>query len=317
MILRRIVATVLVVSLLVDPALATDRKPLVLGTSGQQQQIQSGDTLSVPAAKVTSISGSTQCVQASTAGLLSGTGASCGGTACTFANPTATAADTAVNGSATTCMRSDAAPAVQKASSSVFGIVKVDGTTITSSGGVISASSSGTTGYTWAFPNLASSTLSGAPAAATYGNCINLLSNVTVGALSMGVNQVSGATYVGAIYLLNSSFVIQGSAVGISTTYTAGATSTAMVQLTFSSPVSLTAGNTYAFVATRTDSTDTVTLNVWGTSTTNGGIWPSFPTYDGGFSSGRFCYLAKKSPASGNTFTTGTGAYHVGIKYYS
>lgn len=55
------------------------------------------------------------------------------------ANPTATASDTAVNGSATTFMRSDAAPAIQKASSTQFGLVKVDGTTITSSAGVISA----------------------------------------------------------------------------------------------------------------------------------------------------------------------------------
>ena len=56
----------------------------------------------------------------------------------TGANPTATAADTAVNGTATTFMRSDAAPAVQKASSSAFGIAKVDGTTITATGGVLS-----------------------------------------------------------------------------------------------------------------------------------------------------------------------------------
>jgi len=56
------------------------------------------------------------------------------------ANPTATASDTAVNGTATTFMRSDAAPAIQKASSSQFGLVKVDGTTITATGGVISSS---------------------------------------------------------------------------------------------------------------------------------------------------------------------------------
>jgi hypothetical protein len=56
------------------------------------------------------------------------------------ANPTATATDTATNGTATTFMRSDAAPAVQKASSSQFGIAKVDGSTITASGGVISVS---------------------------------------------------------------------------------------------------------------------------------------------------------------------------------
>lgn len=55
------------------------------------------------------------------------------------ANPTATAGPNAVNGSATTFMRSDAAPAIQKASSSQFGIVEVDGNTITSAGGVISA----------------------------------------------------------------------------------------------------------------------------------------------------------------------------------
>lgn len=59
----------------------------------------------------------------------------------TGANPTATASDTAVNGSATTFMRSDAAPAIQKATASQFGLVKVDGTTITESGGVISAAS--------------------------------------------------------------------------------------------------------------------------------------------------------------------------------
>lgn len=59
-----------------------------------------------------------------------------GGTA---ANPTATAGPTAVNGVATTYMRSDGAPAVQQGSSSVKGIVQVDGTTITATAGVISA----------------------------------------------------------------------------------------------------------------------------------------------------------------------------------
>ena len=54
------------------------------------------------------------------------------------ANPTGTAGPSAVNGSATTFMRSDGAPAVQKASSSQFGIVEVDNVTITASSGVIS-----------------------------------------------------------------------------------------------------------------------------------------------------------------------------------
>lgn len=57
----------------------------------------------------------------------------------TGANPSATAGPTAVNGSATTFMRSDAAPLIQKASASQFGLVEVDGTTITATAGVISA----------------------------------------------------------------------------------------------------------------------------------------------------------------------------------
>jgi hypothetical protein len=62
------------------------------------------------------------------------------------ANPTATAGPNATNGIATTYMRSDAAPAVQKASGSQFGIVEVDGTSVTQSGGVISAAAGGLTG---------------------------------------------------------------------------------------------------------------------------------------------------------------------------
>lgn len=72
------------------------------------------------------------------------------------ANPTAVAGDVAINGSASTYMRSDAAPAVQKASSSQFGIVKVDGTTITETGGVISAAGGSGVGWT----TIASGTIS-------------------------------------------------------------------------------------------------------------------------------------------------------------
>jgi hypothetical protein len=56
----------------------------------------------------------------------------------TPANPTATAGPAAVNGSASTYMRSDAAPAVQKATGAQFGIVEGDGSTVTLTGGVIS-----------------------------------------------------------------------------------------------------------------------------------------------------------------------------------
>jgi hypothetical protein len=64
-------------------------------------------------------------------------GAACGsGGGGTPANPTATAGPAAINGSATTYMRSDAAPAVQKGTNSQFGIVESDGSTITCTSGV-------------------------------------------------------------------------------------------------------------------------------------------------------------------------------------
>jgi hypothetical protein len=85
------------------------------------------------------ITGSTQCLNVNSSGVISGTGAVCGGSGSSGANPTATAGPTAVNGSATTFLRSDGAPAIQLATSSQKGIVQVDGTSITASSGVISA----------------------------------------------------------------------------------------------------------------------------------------------------------------------------------
>lgn len=100
------------------------------------------------------ITGSTQCLHVNTSGVLSGTGSDCGaGGGGTPANPTATASDVAVNGVASTYMRSDAAPAVQKTSASQFGVVKLDGTTLNQAGGVASVTtgcglSAGSSGIT-------------------------------------------------------------------------------------------------------------------------------------------------------------------------
>jgi hypothetical protein len=63
-------------------------------------------------------------------------------------DPTAIAKDTAVIGVADTFMRSDSAPAIQKATDSQFGLVQVDGTTITETGGVISAAAGGSAAWT-------------------------------------------------------------------------------------------------------------------------------------------------------------------------
>ena len=80
-----------------------------------------------------------------------GGGAGATPTSGAWANPTATAGPSAVNGSATTFMRSDSAPAVQQATSGQKGIVQVDGQTIVAASGIISTTSPNvtkTTGYT-------------------------------------------------------------------------------------------------------------------------------------------------------------------------
>ena len=74
-------------------------------------------------------------------GQISSSGVACASSVVSPANPTATAGPSAVNGAAATFMRSDAAPAVQTGTAAQQGIVQVDGTTITETGGVISGAS--------------------------------------------------------------------------------------------------------------------------------------------------------------------------------
>lgn len=69
------------------------------------------------------LTGASGCATFSS-GVLSSTGSACGGSGSTGANPSATAGPAAVNGSATTFMRSDAAPAVQLGTGSAPGLVQ-------------------------------------------------------------------------------------------------------------------------------------------------------------------------------------------------
>lgn len=78
------------------------------------------------------------CVKFDANGNTVDNGAACA-TQSSGANPTATAGDAAVNGSATTFMRSDAAPAIQLASATLFGLAKVDNSTITAAAGIVTA----------------------------------------------------------------------------------------------------------------------------------------------------------------------------------
>lgn len=85
--------------------------------------------------------GGQQCLQVNNAGAISGTAAPCGGSGSVGGNPTATAGPNAINGSASTFMRSDAAPAVQLGTNAQQGLVEGDGATLSCSAGVC-----GTTG---------------------------------------------------------------------------------------------------------------------------------------------------------------------------
>jgi hypothetical protein len=80
------------------------------------------------------------------AAIASGTGAQPG-------DPTATAGPAAIDGSASTFMRSDAAPAVQVATTGRPGLVQPDGSTITIDGDVISAVGGGGGSTNWKYKN--------------------------------------------------------------------------------------------------------------------------------------------------------------------
>jgi hypothetical protein len=115
-------------------------------------------------------------------GDLSDSGNGCSGTLPVGANPSATAGPAAVNGSATTFMRSDAAPAVQKATSGQFGIVEGDGATLGLSSGVISInlSNANTWGAAQTFTNSDIKLLGSSTGATTFTSANSGSSNFTL-----------------------------------------------------------------------------------------------------------------------------------------
>lgn len=117
----------------------SDAAPAVAATTFGGQSVGPGGTAGVQGngAKIQLSTGTTttgHCAEYDLNGNTIDNGTPCGGAA--GANPTATASDTAVNGVATTFMRSDGAPAVQKASNTQFGLVEGDNVTVTCSSGV-------------------------------------------------------------------------------------------------------------------------------------------------------------------------------------
>lgn len=100
------------------------------------------------------------------------------------ANPTAIAGPFAINGSATTYMRSDAAPRIQTATDTQYGIVEGDGTTITINGsGVVSANTATSSAKGIVEPDNTSITINGSGVISATG----VLSAAQVKALAVSI----------------------------------------------------------------------------------------------------------------------------------
>lgn len=226
------------------------------------------------------------------------------------ANPTATASDVAVNGSAGTFMRSDAAPAVQKASSSQFGLVKVDGTTITASGGVISAVSSGGGGSAWTL-NIGTG--------GTFANNDCAIGNVfIVGSAPITVTQAATemTTVSSGVYKIGiAPFDPSTRKVTAAVTYTSPVTVTTgagndWIAGAFGTGFACSAGGTYIIFVIRTDSTASVSTSVNGTA----GQVLSAPGISHPNSAGSMV-IANLAPGTSDVWSSQNGFYTVDFLY--
>ena len=93
-------------------AAGTNALTLATNTTISNSTLGFAGGITAASLKDTGVTGSTQCLQADTTGAITGTGSACGGSGATGANPTAKVGPTAVNGVATTYLRSDGAPAI-------------------------------------------------------------------------------------------------------------------------------------------------------------------------------------------------------------
>lgn len=134
------------------------------------------------------------------------------GSSSSGANPTATASDTAVNGVATTFMRSDGAPAIQKGTNAQFGLAEGDDITVSMSAGVVSTKSIDHPGYRaniyYAFfPHLATGAAGGAPTAATaYCSIARIGGSTKVTISSLAFRVTTAGTSNAQLALYNSDF---------------------------------------------------------------------------------------------------------------
>jgi hypothetical protein len=270
-------------------------------------------------------------------GVISSTGGATG------ANPTATAGPAAINGSATTFMRSDAAPAVQKCSSSQFGLCEVDGTTITAASGVISAATATSSAPGIVEPDNVTVTISGGvisannvvsggssasfviPMAATslishaaVGEVVTPLVNMTVVAVGITLTTASGGAYKLGIAPFNTSTL----EITAAPNYISGTLSDSAPAANrglfgkLATPLALTAGDTYLLIMVRTDSTTTVSQTINWNNITSGNVFIG-PGFQENPSAGGTAYgLSSTAPLTSQTWVSeGSGNWSFSLIY--
>jgi hypothetical protein len=131
-------------------------------------------------------------------------------------------------------------------------------------------------------------------------------------------SKVNGATYTGIIATLSTptGYTI-GTVLGTTTTFTATDTSQEWIELTFSSPISLTAGTRYALIITRSGVSGTTVLTI-STFASNGDVSYTTLVSDTGLSDcGYAAYTAANPPVAGTAaaISGSPGAYGIGVKY--
>jgi hypothetical protein len=200
-------------------AFAADKTPLA-NYSGGAIPMKAGDT--IPCATHPALTGDVTNPAGSCGETLANSGVTAGAYTCanaTFdakgrataasngtcgaspANPTATCGPSAVNGSASTYMRSDAAPACQKATNSQFGLMEGDGSTISCTTGVCSTvAAAATITYQIGRPS-GDYTVTGSQATVT--GCTVSLTAGTWRIIATGRNDSTGGTNTMAYWIQN------------------------------------------------------------------------------------------------------------------
>jgi hypothetical protein len=241
------------------------------------------------------------------------------------ANPTATAGTSPVNGSASTFMRSDGAPALPVATTSVPGVVRPDGTTITILGNVISASGGGSS----AFSSLTSGTNTAAAMVVGTGASLARSGTGTIDASTLlgaswasppaigGTTPAAGAFTTGTFGTTTATTTYIGQVAGLATIWlgiapgSAGANNYAILNNNGTLQLNATSGPIYM------ESGGGVLAEFATPAASTSGLLISSTPYRGGTGTSTTPYFLLQNSTASLVSTWNTGGTYFGINPYS